>query len=256
MKNYLVTILFFLLFTPADSQEPGYNSFGAYVTPAQNMRPKNGNSGELQFEIHGAYTRPVNKTQLHSSKILNDIRPGYPSNWLKDYISTEIQSVSNGKYMHAGSANDTLSPQQIALLNTVDIGDDITIRVQYNSKNAATDRTEIRTMNYTVTVIPEIEAEYRGGHPQLTKYIKENALNKIPTKVGKELQDGIVGFTINEQGETTNTHLRKSTGNSETDKLLLEVIHSMPKWKPAENSKGQKVKQKFEFNVRAENTGC
>ena len=34
---------------------------------------------------------------------------------------------------------------------------------------------------------------------------------------------------------------------TKTDKLLLEVINGMPKWKPAENAKGVKVKQDFEF---------
>jgi len=43
--------------------------------------------------------------------------------------------------------------------------------------------------------------------------------------------------------------LSKTSGDQKTDKLLLKAINKMPKWKPAENSDGIKVKQEFEFSV-------
>jgi TonB family protein len=63
-----------------------------------------------------------------------------------------------------------------------------------------------------------------------------------------------VEFTVNEDCEIANAQISKTSGDQETDELLLNVINQMPKWKPAENAKGRKVKQEFEFSVG--NVGC
>ena len=69
-----------------------------------------------------------------------------------------------------------------------------------------------------------------------------------------DFQQCVVIFAINEAGEIVNAKISRSSGDSKTDKLLLETIYKMPKWKPAKNSKGIKVKQIFEFSVG--NRGC
>ena len=88
----------------------------------------------------------------------------------------------------------------------------------------------------------------------MTQYLRENAINKIPETTSKQLQQVIVGFTVNEEGKIANVQISKTSGDPNTDKLLLEAINKMPKWRPAEDSKGVKVKQEFEFSVG--NVGC
>jgi TonB family protein len=88
----------------------------------------------------------------------------------------------------------------------------------------------------------------------MTKYLKENAINKISETTSKELKQGIVRFTVNEEGTITDAKIFKTSGDLNTDKLLLEVINKMPKWRAAEDSNGIKVKQEFEFSVG--NVGC
>ena len=56
-------------------------------------------------------------------------------------------------------------------------------------------------------------------------------------------------FTVNEEGEIVNAKISQTSGDSKTDKLFVEAINKMPKWKPAQNSKGVKVKQEFIFNL-------
>lgn len=88
----------------------------------------------------------------------------------------------------------------------------------------------------------------------MTQYLRENAINKIPETTSKQLQQALVGFTVNEKGAIANVQISKTSGDPNTDKLLLEAINKMPKWRPAEDSKGVKVKQEFEFSVG--NVGC
>ena len=129
-----------------------------------------------------------------------------------------------------------------------DLGTDVVIDVTYKQVNAITDNLDIRKMHISYTVIPEIEAEYLGGYEQMKKYLKETAINKISETDYEKLR-AAVRFTVNEQGEIANAQVSKTSGNQNTDKLLVEAINKMPKWKPAENSKGIKVKQEFIFNV-------
>jgi TonB family protein len=54
-----------------------------------------------------------------------------------------------------------------------------------------------------------------------------------------------VKFTVNEEGGIMNPKMLRTSRDSKADKLVLEAISKMPKWKPAQNSKGVKVKQEF-----------
>ena len=213
MKNYLITFLLCLLFQSVYSED-------------------------LNFRIHGAYERSVKMEKLKEAKSLIDIREGYPTSWVTNYLSVELLTTGNGKEMKALGTNEILTKEQKNILNMADIGTSININVKYFTKNAVTAKTEIRTMNFSVMVVPEIEAEYRGGYDQMTKYFKENAINKISENNSKELPKGRLRFTVNEEGYIINAHVLESSKDSEIDKLLIDVINRMPKWNPAENSKG------------------
>lgn len=205
-------------------------------------------SENLNFNIHGAYDRSIKLKKLIEANSLIDIREGYPTSWVTNYISVELAANNNGKEIKALGTNEILTNEQKSILKMADIGTSININVKYFTKNAVTAKTEIRTMNFSVMVVPEIEAEYRGGYDQLTKYFKENAINKIFENNSKELPKGRLRFTVNEEGYIINAHVLESSKDSEIDKLLIDVINRMPKWNPAENSKGVKVKQEFELS--------
>ena len=98
-------------------------------------------------------------------------------------------------------------------------------------------------------MVPETEAQYLGGYQLLKQYLKENAIDKISETNAKQLQLATVRFTINEEGQIIDAQIFKTSEDEKIDKLLLEAINKMPKWKPAENFNGIKVKQKFEFSV-------
>jgi len=211
---------------------------------------------ELNYNVSGNYTRSVTKEKLSEAKLLSDIIPNYPVNWIKDYVSVEITATSNGKSMTALNSNEVLSVQQKYLLNSVDLGTGITVKVNYKSTNAVTNDSVRNQMNVLMMIVPELEAEYIGGKQELKNYLKENAINKISEKDRKYLYDknAIVIFTVNEQGKISNARISETSGDAKTDRLLINIINKMPDWKPAENSNGIKVKQEFAFSVGS--TGC
>ncbi len=232
------------------------------------------NAQELYFEIRPDHQTPVKKKELDRAGLLKEITPGYPQNWMDEYVSVEILVTSKGTMNRALGKNDVLTADQKKLLKTADLGSTISIDVKYKTSNAATGKTDLRNMNYSVTVIPDLEASFKGGHAKLKEYLKQNAINQVAetfpqTEVipvcGFSRNDQgdaftyvrhstVIEFTVNEQGELDGVQVITSCGDPAIDQVLLNAIVSMPKWTPAQSA-GIKVKQDFIFSV-GEQGGC
>lgn len=210
--------------------------------------------GNLGFEIHGKYSRLIKKNLLNEPNIISDFIIGYPVNWVTDYTSVEILVINNGKTTKAKGINEMLTSEQKNLLKMAEINSDILVNISYKSMNSITKNMDDSKVNMAFTVVPEIEAEYIGGYQKLKSYLKEKAILEISRTTPREFQHGEISFTIDEEGNSTNVILSKPSGDSITDNLLLEAIKKMPKWKPAENLDGAKVKQNFIFIMSA--SGC
>jgi len=216
-----------------------------------------GFSQNFGYDVRVTYKKPVKKEMLAEAKTMRDINPGYPDSWIaaSDYISAEILTTSNGKTVKSVGQNNILSREQRDLLRQVDLGSDIAVEVKYKAKNVVTEKIEINTMKFTVTLVPEIEAEYPGGYDEMKKYLKEHAIDKISEADAKKIDQAVVSFTIDEEGKSANVELSKSSEDEKIDKVLLETIRNMPRWKPAKNANCLQVKQRFEFTV-GNKVGC
>ena len=148
--------------------------------------------------------------------------------------------------------NDILTPAQKRLLKNADSGTDITILVKYIPENTLS-YNDPKKLDFTFTVDPENEASYPEGSQQLIKYLKEKAIDDIPNDSFEGYELTAIKFTINEEGEIINPYIFGAEYQKDRDKaidnLLLETIHKMPCWTPAEYADGTKVKQDFVLTV-------
>jgi hypothetical protein len=86
----------------------------------------------------------------------------------------------------------------------------------------------------------EVSAEFPGGLHAFYQYIQNNlSFNGNSEAVNKM----IAKFVIEKDGSISHVTIVKSSGSAETDKALIGVLTSMPKWKPAESPKGTTVRQ-------------
>jgi TonB family protein len=176
-----------------------------------------------------------------------------------DYVSIEILTTSNGKTLAAQGPTDALTNEQKNILNSADLGSDIRIKIKFNYKKWVYKNTSmtdsLKEALYLITVVPATEAEYPGGFKQLTSYLTTTILNKISDKNGlKKIQEAIVKFTVNEEGQLMDVKLSRTSTDSRTDQLILDAIHKMPRWKPAKNYQGVNVKQEISIPFREK--GC
>jgi TonB family protein len=204
---------------------------------------------DLEFEIRGEYTRPITKDILENSNLLSDIIVDYPVNWVKEYVAVEVITDHDGKKQLAEGTDLTLSKHQKTILKEVDLETEIEIKVRYRTINAVTEYTENNEMNVKMTVVPKKQAEFPGGYEELKKYLKENIIDRVIESTPEEFQKGKVSFIIDSTGKLTNPQISASSGNTDLDNFLLEMIGNMPSWKPAQNADGQNVRQRFEFSM-------
>lgn len=86
--------------------------------------------------------------------------------------------------------------------------------------------------------------QYPGGHKAMQKFIEEK-VDSLYEKYRWHDQDRvIVGFTVETDGNLTHLNIMRSN-TSIFDDLALEVVKSMPKWKPGELEDGTIVPVKF-----------
>lgn len=246
MKKIILTAAILIISSTAFAQD-------GYLAGLITNKPSLKNFG---FGIHGRYERPVYKEDFYNAQLISDVVDGYPVNWIDEYISVTLLATCNGKKVQASSTNDKLTAAQKNILKMVDLGSDMVINVQYNyidplskNKDGKELHIEMQVINIKMTVTPENEATYASGANEMRAYLKANAISKIPDATILKIKTAQVIFTINEAGEIQNVKLTQTSNDAATDKLLVDVITKMPKWKPAKNDKGIKVKQEFEFNV-------
>ena len=209
---------------------------------------------ELSFEVHGNYDRPVKMEKIKDARTISDFWEGYPKAWITDYVSSEISATCGSKKLIGIGLNDTLTVEQKRILQTADLGSAIRIMMQYRYKNPVTNDVYMNQMNLSVAVVPDVEASFPEGYEKLKAYLAENGIKKLPSGKPTDFKPVTVYFTVNEEGAITNDYISQSSGNAATDRILLEAIHKMPKWKPAQSFTGTKVKQEFVFAVG--NVGC
>jgi TonB family protein len=210
---------------------------------------------DIRFNVSGMYNRRIKKAELHDVKTMADIQKDYPKNWISDYKYVVIAGTVNGENQVAASVNDVLNDSQIKIIQNADLGSDLEFEIKYLNTNAVTDKKDNMWMNYRLTVIPDKEAEFKNGFGALTKYLLENAINNIPRTKRDSLGNGLLNFTVNEAGGIIDVSLKTTSGDAEIDQMLLKSISEMPAWTPAQDGKGKKVKQVFQFSVGNQN-GC
>lgn len=231
MKRIVLTICLCLYcFSAAFTQIIGHDVFGVQTNPR-----------EWPYGL-------ITLDTLMNAQTLNDLNARYKSDWVATYHSVEIATKCAGQVEKAVGKNDTLTTAQIALLGraTADCG--ITITVDYIPDNKLKDN-PARTMDFSLRIRPIREAKYPGGMAALNAYFEEKVIAEIPPHIQEQIEDARVRFFVNERGQVVEVSLLRATQNEQVDQLLVETVCNIPRWTPAEDSKGEPVVQEFEFRL-------
>lgn len=206
-------------------------------------------ANELNYEVNRVYPYiSITKEKLLDAQTLMDLNPHFQASWIKEYFSVEITANLQGVPEQEVGKNEMLTPEQKELILRADAGTDIAVNVRYLPNNNLR-HNDPKELPFSFSIEPEVEATYPGGQQFLKKYLKENAVDKIPDGTFKEYELAAVKFTIDEKGAVVDVHLFWPSKDEAVDELLLTAVRSMPLWEPAACSDGTKVKQEFVFTA-------
>lgn len=206
---------------------------------------------DLFYSVGGRYHHSITHEKLNSAKLMRDLIPNYPVNWIGEYDAIEMSIYSDGVETKTISKSEVLSPEQISLFNAIKMSGAIHFKIKYKTKNPVSDtyagKIHSSEMNVSIAVVPDTPAEYVDGYVNLIDYLKSGSMDKIVGKTLEEMKFTRLEFTINTTGTIEQVSIKDSSGDSEVDAVLFNLISKMPKWRPAKNAKNELINQKFEF---------
>lgn len=179
------------------------------------------------------FSTSIKKEKLSDARSLSDVMPQYNPESMMKHIAWEISATCNGEKTTIPGTGDMLNDGQKKILNSADPGTEIFVNFTY----------KYTKIQYYTFVVPDMEAEYPGGTNALWNKLSESIFAKFPDKK----LFPVLTFIIDEEGQTSDIKLIESSSDPAVDKLLVDALSNMPKWKPAQNSKGIKVKQEFKL---------
>lgn len=190
----------------------------------------------------------INKTQLKSAETLEDLNRFFKPSWVKEFYQTMIKTIENNKAkITIGESNNLTEAQKINLLRA-DPATEVEVHIRYLPNNTLK-HNEQKEMDFSLMIDPDTPAQFIGGQAALNQYLKNEIIDHYPYSLYKQYTATITTFTINEKGQVINAEIFQSTGDEQTDTIILNAICNMPDWKPAQYDNGKIVSQNFSFNL-------
>lgn len=208
---------------------------------------------KIEYEIKRVYPRlTISKQKLDNAHILSDLNERYKTSWVRKYIGVDIHTIHQGKIKNTHSPNDVLTKEQKDHMQSADTGSKIVVMVEYIPENTLTSN-EVKVMEFDFVVDADRAASYTGGSQLLNQYLKQNAIDKIPSGTFKNYDMTAIQFSIDHEGQIVDAQVFDPSYfpniDNKVDQLLLETICNMPIWQPAAYANGIRVKQDFVLTV-------
>lgn len=212
------------------------------------------------FEIHLEYPYiSLSKKQLVTANTIQDLETSYnklhleykPS-WIEKYISVEIQVCQNGVVKTATGSSEEFTKAQKELLSGADPDKEIQINIHYWPKNNLVQNFP-KTINFSLTIDPEVNASFPGGTDALRQYLKETSIGKMAADKFENYDLTAIKFKISPSGKVEQAaifgaeyqHKKFESINQQ----LLATIREMPRWQPAAYADGTPFTQGFILTV-------
>ena len=204
---------------------------------------------EFIYDIDCKYGTSITREKLHQAKSVQDILP-QKADWSTYPIHTlHVTLLHDSTETSELGENLVLTQAQTQLLRSTDYSDSFRLKGKCQGKHKDVPDREDFDLTYYITVTPEIEAQYHGGEEALIDHLRENSISERAIVNADQLERGEVIFTVSKNGTVENVELASTSGYPSIDRLMVKLITGLSgKWKPAENTKGEKVEQELVFS--------
>ena len=168
---------------------------------------------------------------------------------LKNYHdwTIDVSEIEPGR--KATGPTEEFTKEQLDLVANADYSDHLRFSARFNSTKIATGEVEEYILvSQTVSVVPDIQATYKGGFDALVNYLRKASKNKVKHVKRDKVGRFRVFFTVTNKGSIADVKMVESSNYSDVDEALIKIVKNIPrKWSPARDGKGKKVDQEFVF---------
>ena len=148
-----------------------------------------------------------------------------------------------------------MNPAQLQLLQGIDYSTSFCITATCKGIHPATGALQNYELVYYITVTPEKEAEYTGGHNALIEYLRTNTRLQTAIIDKNKLRAGKLFFTVTKEGAIANARIDGTSGYPAIDETVVALIlNTTGEWVPAQNAKGEKIDQELVLSFGTQ--GC
>lgn len=190
----------------------------------------------------------IKKEDLDKAKTFNDFIDAEEAERIASYKTMTV-TILNGDNMIdiiETSSNETLTPEQLTLLHDAPYSTNLIIKADFMERYPGTDYLGTNYASPYLTIVPEKQATYVDGKEALKEYLKVESEIARKDVDPEKLQAAKLFFTVTKHGTIESVKLDRSSGYPIVDKTMIELItKTQTSWKPAENSKGEKVDQEL-----------
>lgn len=220
---------------------------------ALNQNTKRTNNKDIPDLYYGVDTRfaAVKKTDIYNATTIYDFLNEGEKDQIEHINSVKIAIIKDNQLsqIQAYGNDDQLTDAQLKILRATNYFSHFTVRTEFVGKNKNTGKLEDRFFGPHITVTPDKQAVYLDGKESLINYLKDNSKESMRAIIDDNLGAIKISFIVTKEGTVTNVkHDAMTTGYASIDQKLMELINNIPgKWRPAENSNGEKMDYEFVF---------
>jgi TonB family protein len=204
--------------------------------------------------------RKVTLTNIKQvTEVLSSLYPmagAYNDHWAAktEILSTTIEGTCNKQEATAKDNDGTFNAVQKQIIESSDVGSIVHLKIWYKERDLFTNEFgEVKHMHLAISIMPDIDALYPGGMTKVVEFLRGNVLHDLSSAdsalVSQKLLTAVVKFTVDENGKVIEASMDRSSSDESIDKMLLEATSKMPRWTPAMNVKGEKLKREFTVSV-------
>lgn len=168
---------------------------------------------------------------------------------LKDYPDWRLDVSEIAPENKATSPTEVFTPEQLAIVANANYSDHLRFSARFNSTRIETGEVEEYVLvSQSVSLVPDVQAAYKGGLDALTAHLKEASKDYVKDVKRDKVGRCRIFFNVSDKGTITNVKLIETSNYADVDEALIKIVNDIPKkWKPAQDGSGKKVDQEFVF---------
>ncbi len=212
---------------------------------SQNSYTQENPDFEFTFDVQKVYNGiHTTKDDVRRAKTLVEINEYYKPEWIKEFKQVTYSIIIDRKQKYFVADDDTLFEEIRMQLLSADPGSSIEVEVAYLPDNNL-NFNDLKHQQFSFIFEPDISASYHGGNDALAEYLTSNAIEKLSKSVFKQHHLTAVNFIIDSRGQINDVEVFESSGDLETDRMLVDALCKMPAWSPAKYEDGMEVDQQY-----------